>query len=73
MEISTLSKKLKTALCQEMENITRNSSDGQTQFCAETAMLQAMKIIVQRIEQGEEGLFDPTNSGDNLAIALASM
>lgn len=40
---------------------------------AEETVLQAMKSIVNRIKNGEIGLFDPANSGDTLAIALAEI
>lgn len=63
-----LSENLRGALAKELEK-----AGQQTNVTPEVAALMAMREISRRIDSGEAGLFDPTNSGDHLALALANM
>jgi hypothetical protein len=40
---------------------------------SQLAWLQAFRHVLQRIEQGEEGLYEPAHAGDCFALVLAAM
>jgi hypothetical protein len=40
---------------------------------SQLAWLQAFRHVLQRIEQGEEGLYEPAHAGDRFALVLAAM
>jgi len=66
MEIPQMSRELRATLAEEL-------AKGPTDKTAEEATFLAMKAIAARIQAGEAHLFDPTNAGDNLALAFGCM
>lgn len=66
MTISSFSPELKAAFVAELEKLPQDMNPDKAAF-------KAMQKVVQRINAGETGLFDPTNSGDSVALLLAEM
>lgn len=73
MEIPRLSEKLRAALAEELTRFANQNNSEETEVSPEEAAARAMNQIAARVLAGEEGLFDPTNAGDNLALALGNM
>lgn len=67
MTIPTLSNALRTAIAQSLAALPDKSPDE------DLAMMQALKHVIQRIHQGETGLYEPLHKGDSLALTLGEM
>lgn len=67
MTIPALSATLRAALAETLATQPDPSPD------TDIAVLQALRSILQRIEQGEPGLYEPLHRGDQLALTLAAM
>lgn len=67
MIIPNLSNALRTAIAQSLATLPDKSPDE------DLAMMQALKHVIQRIQQGEPGLYEPLNTGDSLALTLGKM
>lgn len=68
MEISNISPALRKSLAEELNKLSKPELAD-----IESATAAAMQEIARRILEGERGLFDPTNSGDNFALALGAI
>jgi hypothetical protein len=67
MTIPTLSETLRKSLVESRTVLTDPPVDSQL------ACLQALRHVLHRIEQGEEGLYEPAHAGDCFALVLAAM
>ena len=63
----SMSETLRNALEQTLATMPNKSED------ADIAMSQAAQLVNQRIKQGEQGLYDASNSADTLVLTLAEM
>ena len=65
-----LSPQLRKALAEEIARIGDQKQNPPP--TPEQAAYDAMRAIVGRVLNGEQNLYDPTNAGDNLALALGA-
>jgi hypothetical protein len=67
MTIPSLSETLRKSLAETLVTDHDPSTEP------EIAILHALRAINRRIEQGEEGLYEPAHAGDRLALVIAAM
>jgi len=67
MTIPSLSETLRKALAESHTVLT------DPPVVSQLACLHAFRHVLHRIEQGEEGLYEPAHAGDCLALVIAAM